>query len=169
MFSFNEHEKEQINKGVKVSTLRPIKESGKGYFKIGSLQMFCLGRDFVNGFFNRGLILNRYPVNIEDLTAEDFQAVGYSSKAEYMSQPYNQNNPSQERMKYDFITLTDLADIMAGLEIDPDNFRYMWDIVKGCKELTAGVNPDLIFEGCDCEDLESEFSTLESNIQGALL
>lgn len=169
MFIVNDHEAEQINNGGKVATLRPIRPSGKGYFKIGSLQKVCRGRDFKNGIFNRVLILNRYPVSIIRLTIKDFVALGYESKAEYLAQDYNQNNPSPIRMRYDFITLTDLAEIMAGLEIDPDNFFYIWDIVKGCKELTAGVNPDLIFEGCDCEDLESEFSTLESNIQEARL
>lgn len=131
--------------------------------------MFCLGRDFVNGFFNRGLILNRYPVNIEQLTAEDFKAVGYSSKAEYMEQPYNQNNPSPERMKYDFITLPDLLEFVASLEIDPDNFFYVWDMVKDCRELRRGVNPDLIFEGCDLEDLEEQYMLIESNIEEEIL
>lgn len=169
MFIVNNHEAEQINNGGKIATLRPIRPSGKGYFKIGSLQKVCKGRDFKNGIFNRVLILNRYPVSIIRLTIKDFVELGYESKAEYMEQPYNKNNPSPIRMKYDFITLSDLMDFVESLEVTPANFRTVWDMVKDCRELRRGVNPDLIFEGCDCEDLEEQYMMIESNIEEELL
>jgi len=169
MFIVNAHESEQINQGAKRSTLRAIRPSGKGYFKVGSLQKVCKGRDFVNGIFNRVLILARYPVEIPQLTAGDFHALGYESKAEYMSQPYNQNNPSPHRIRYDFITLADLLEFVASLEITPANFATVWDMVKDCRELRRGVDPAEIFEGCDCETLQDAFIEIQANIEGEFL
>ena len=156
-----------ILNGEKVSSLRAIRESGKGYLTKNSLQWICIGRDFVNGLICRVLILRRSFVNIEDLTLKDFQSLGYSSKAEYMEQPYNRKNPSLERVRYDFITLADLLRLVQSLDICPANFFYIWDMVGNNKELSQGVDASLIYEGCDLADLESAFMTIESNIEEA--
>lgn len=169
MFIVNDHEAEQIDNGVKSSTLRKIRADGKGYFKIGSLQKVCRGRDFKTGIFNRVLILARYPVEIPQLTAEDFQALGYESKAQYLAQDYNQRNPSPHRIRYDFITLADLLDFVESLEVTPSNFRTVWDMIKDCRELRQFVNPAEIFEGCEEEDLINGFVQIQANIWGALL
>lgn len=169
MFIVNNHEADQIDNGVKSSTLRKIRADGKGYFKIGSLQKVCRGRNFKTGIFNRVLILARYPVEIPQLTQEDFKSLGYESKAEYLAQDYNKGNPSPHRIRYDFITLSDLLDYVEALEVTPENFRIVWDMVGDCQELRRFVNPAEIFEGCDEEALINGFVQIQANIWEALL
>jgi len=168
MLIVNLHEGEQINEGIKIWSLRPIRASGKGYLTIGSLQYIYVGRDFKADPVARVLMLNRSFINIGELTAEDFQALGYPSKAEYMEQPYNKRNPSPERVKYEFIELGNLAEFVESLEWTPSTFAEVWDMVGNCKELAQGVEPSLIFEGCDLQDLEETFQTIQANILEAM-
>ena len=171
MIIVNKHEKEQINNGEKWATLRPIRASGKGYLRLGSLQMFCEGRDFKNGFFNRGLIYSRSFCSVESLTSADCQALGYSSKAEYMAQNYNVRNSDPLRVRYDFITLPDLLALVESAEITPANFEDFKESFKlGVNnELLKGIDCEAIYEGCDCEYLAEAFAILESNIREAIL
>ena len=89
-----------IYNGDKTITLRPLKDSGKGYFKVGSVQRCKL--NFFDDYFLKVKILERYFISIDDLTAEHINDLGYASKEEYLDEKFNRNNDSVERVLYKF-------------------------------------------------------------------
>ena len=62
------------------------------------------------------------------------------------------------------LALGEVAELVSLLPWTPSTFATVWDMVGNCKELAQGVNPTLIFEGCDLEDLEEAFQTIQGNI-----
>lgn len=86
---------------VKYQTLRQYKPNFKGCFKVGSVQMIKKGM-FDKEYCFKVRILNRYYVNINQLTNADFNKLGYKNKAEYLKQPYNIKNESNLRILYEF-------------------------------------------------------------------
>ena len=165
MFIVTASEGAKIKKGEKVDTLRPIKAHNKGYFKVGSLQEVKTSRNFKEASICRVLVLSRGLTSLDYLTQGDILRLGYLNKGEYLAQPYNQANPSRARVKYSFIELSHLLAEVQALEMTPANLFDVFDMVADCRELMQGVNPALIFDGCDIEDLEGAFMTIESNIE----
>ena len=102
MFIMNQKNGDDILAERKRSTLRPIRANGKGYFKEGNIYWVHIGRDFTQPHLCRVQVNKVSFVDIEDLGAKDWEALGYESKAEYMGEPFNKNNPSTERVRYDF-------------------------------------------------------------------
>lgn len=157
-----------ILKGAKVSTLRPLRANGKGYLTVGSIQQIRTSRNFKEPYLCKVLIYKRTFINIEDLQEEDFRAFGYPDRASYMAQPYNQRNPSPERVRYDFVALPELLNMLECPEWTPILFASIWRFVKLNPELSEGVESDLIYEGCDPSDLEDALLTIQGNIMGLL-
>ena len=164
MFIVTKNEGQKINNDEKDQTCRPIKEDGKGYFKLGSIQQIRDSRNFKAPYICRVLVYGRDFVDLQTLTPADCLRLGYETKAEYIAQPYNQRNPSSERVRYTFIRIGRLQELAQTLEICPDSFGILWGYCRDCPELAEGVNPQRVFEGCDLEDLEGEFLTLQANI-----
>ena len=86
---------------IKKATLRPYKGSLKGSFRIGSIQRIKIGL-FDKQYCFKVVITNKTVINLDNYTDADFIELGYQSKAEYMKQKYNLNNPSNLRIRYDF-------------------------------------------------------------------
>ena len=168
-FIVSTHEGEEIKQGRKFRTLRPIKANGKGYFRVGSLQRVYTSRDFTQSPICRVLVTDRGFTDTTLLTDVDSPALGYTTISEYLAQPYNQTNPSTERVVYTFVELNELYTAVADSEIDPENFAYFYDLCKGERELIRGITPSLVYEGCDLEDLEAEYLTLQGNIYEAII
>ncbi len=89
-----------IYNGTKVMTLRPLKKNNKGYFKLGSIQE--VKNNLFSDCYMKVQITGRKFVNINNLTIADFKELGYASKEEYLSEDYNKNNPSPQRICYRF-------------------------------------------------------------------
>lgn len=100
MFLMNEKNIIDINEGRKIATLRPLKKNDKGYFKIGSIQQ-CSTKLF-DDYYLKVKITSRIFVDINELTVKDFSDLGYDSKDEYLSESFNKNNSSTERVMYYF-------------------------------------------------------------------
>ena len=101
MLSMNIKNLKDINNNIKKTTLRAFKGSLKGTLKIGSIQMIKKGL-FDSNYCFKVVITNKTIVNINDLKLNDFKALGYSNKQEYLKEPFNVNNNSPLRVKYDF-------------------------------------------------------------------
>ena len=101
MLCMNETNLKDINAERKIATLRPIKANGKGYFLLDSIQQIKKGM-FDNFYYFKVQIIAVDFVDIEELSIEEFQQLGYKNKAEYMAEPFNQKNNSTKRVKYTF-------------------------------------------------------------------
>ena len=166
MFIVTQSEGWSILNGEKVETLRPIKANGKGYFKIGSIQQIFVGRNFKVPCLCRVLVYGRDFVNIHDLSIWDFGRLGYSSKAEYLAQPYNKNNPSPERVRYQFIELGQLLEFVETCKRTPRNFGKLAKYIMFSEEFKKGVCLILPWENVEMTDLESRFNRVAENIRG---
>lgn len=168
MLIVKKNEAESIEKDEKDQSLREIRENGKGYLTIGSKQQIRVGRDFKAPYICTVLILNREFVNINDLLPSDFRRLGYSSKAEYLAQDYNQRNPSPHRVRYSFVRVGRVLEFIEFVDWTPKAFEYLVDWVGVCPKVFEGVEKDLIFEGCDIEDLEEGFLSIQANLKELL-
>ena len=157
-----------ILNGVKVETLRPIRANGKGYAKIGAIHEIRTNRNFKEPYLTKVLIIKRSFVNVEDLTDEDAKRLGYSNVGEYMSQSYNQRNPSPERVKYEFIELNNLLNDINNSEWGLNELIYYLDLMSISPKLLKGINKDLIFEGCEIQNIIDAFEQIRENIKEIL-
>lgn len=164
MFIVKNREGFSILNGEKIKTLRPIKASGKGYFKIGSLQQIRQSRNFKKPYLCMVLVTARYFVNVDSLEPEDFQALGYPSKAEYMAQDYNLRNPSPERVCYEFIGLDTLLRMTNNNFWTYEFFKTLWGYCKLNKHLSEGVTE--LNETADPEAVKEAIDRLQANIVG---
>lgn len=101
MFCMTLQNLKDIHYGIKIGTLRPIKTNGKGYFLLNSTQRVKKGM-FDSFYYFKVRITGVDFVDIEELSIEEFQQLGYKSKAEYMAEPFNQKNNSTKRVRYFF-------------------------------------------------------------------
>lgn len=168
MLIVKKNEAQSIENDEKDQSLREIRANGKGYLTVGSVQQIRVGRDFKAPYICTVLIYNRDFVNIENLRIEDFKRLGYSSKAEYLAQDYNQRNPSPLRVRYSFVRVGRVLEYIEFVDWTPQTFADVWEWVGDCKEVTWGVDATLIYEGCDIEDLEEALSTIQSNLEELL-
>ena len=60
-------------------------------------------------------ITNAETVNINELTQTDFQQLGYTSKADYMKEPFNINNSDPLRIRYTFEIIATQPELLAGI------------------------------------------------------
>lgn len=86
---------------IKIGTMRPTKEADKGYFKIGSEQQIKKGM-FDNFHYMKVTITARDKADLIKMNDAEFKPLGYTDKAEYMSEPFNISNPSTARVRYWF-------------------------------------------------------------------
>lgn len=164
MLIFNVFEGFAILNGFKTTSLRPIRANGRGYCRVGAIHEVRTNRNFKAPFLCKILITAKEFVNIEDLGREDFKALGYQNKAEYMEQPYNRSNPDPERVRYSFICLDTLLRWILTEEQTLELFHRLWNSCRISPELSEGVTPELVFDGCDCRDLENQIQRLKENI-----
>lgn len=97
MFSMTWHNILMILLGIKTATLRPISNN----FKEGSTQTIKTGM-FNPYYYFKVEITKKELININELTPQDFQQLGYASKEEYLQEPFNKKNPSNLRIRYTF-------------------------------------------------------------------
>lgn len=166
MLLVNKTEGQKILDDEKDQSCRAIRPNGKGYLRVGSIQQVRDSRNFKAPYLCRILIYERDFTNTQSLTPQDCQRLGYETKAEYLAQRYNQDNPSTERVRYSFIRLGLLVELAQECEITPQTFGELWDYCKDCPSLAQGVEPQRVFEGCNIEDLETQFIGLQTNILG---
>ena len=111
---------EDIQNRGKVASLRPVRASGKGYLKTGTIKQIRDSRNFREPPVCKVWLFGRSFVDIEALTLSDFKSLGYSSKAEYLAESFNRSNPSSERVKYSFYNLSALVEDLNGFGLVPD-------------------------------------------------
>ena len=110
MFSMTWHNILMMLIGVKLQTLRSTSTN----FKIGSTQLIKVGM-FDAFAYMKIKITNAETVNINELTQTDFQQLGYTSKADYMKEPFNINNSDPLRIRYTFEIIATQPELLAGI------------------------------------------------------
>lgn len=164
MFIVTERNGAYILNWEKVATLRPIKAQNKGYFKKGSLQYIHIGRDFTKAHLCRVLIYDVSFININELTPNDFYDLGYNGKGEYLAEPFNQRNPSPERVKYSFITLGELWEMVESATPSIVELGELFKYIKG-SEVCKGVPTDIYHYHYNSEAIEQALEQIADNLQ----
>lgn len=97
----------------KTKILRPVKPKKKGYLKIGSIQ--SVKTDMFGETYLKIRITGIRHVDINMLTDEDYQKLGYYSKQDYLNEKFNKNNPSKYRIEYSFEVIESNIDLILKL------------------------------------------------------
>ena len=74
--------------------------------KIGQFDFF---------YYAKVKIISKEVIDIEKLTIEEFKQLGYKNKQQYMNEPFNKNNGSNLRIKYEFEVIEVIEELFEGI------------------------------------------------------